>query len=71
MSALYLMPINFFYSLAFDMKFIYLLLVTPNDRAFNNLCPHELQPATLLCPWVFQAGILEWAAMFPPGGFIF
>ena len=27
MSALYLMPINFFYSLAFDMNFIYLLLV--------------------------------------------
>ena len=30
----------------------------------NSLRPHGLQPARLLCLWIFQARILEWVA-FP------
>ena len=29
----------------------------------NSLRPHGLLPARLLCPWIFQARILEWVAM--------
>ena len=25
--------------------------------------PHELQPTRLLCPWVFQARVLEWGVI--------
>ena len=34
----------------------------------NSLCPHGLQPARLLCPWVLQARILEWGALPSSGG---
>ena len=29
----------------------------------NSLQGHGLQPARLLCPWCFQARILEWVVM--------
>ena len=29
----------------------------------NSLRPHGLWPARLLCPWILQAGILEWVAV--------
>ena len=25
--------------------------------------PHGLQPTRLLCPWIFQARVLEWGAI--------
>ena len=30
---------------------------------FHSVRPHGLQPTRLLCPGIFQAGILEWVAM--------
>jgi len=29
----------------------------------DSLWPHGLQPTRLLCPWVFQARVLEWGAI--------
>ena len=29
----------------------------------NSSRPHRLQPTRLLCPWVFQARVLEWGAI--------
>ena len=29
----------------------------------DSLWPHGLQPPRLLCPWDFQAGVLEWGAI--------
>ena len=29
----------------------------------NSLQPHGLYPARLLCPWIFQARVLEWVAI--------
>ena len=30
--------------------------------------PHGLQPTRLLCPWIFQARVLEWGAIAFSGG---
>ena len=32
--------------------------------------PHGLQPTRFLCPWIFQARILQWVAFPPPGIFL-
>ena len=32
------------------------------------LQPHGLWPARLLCPWILQAGVLEWVTMPLPKG---
>ena len=29
----------------------------------DSLRPHGLQPTRLLCPWIFQATVLEWGAI--------
>ena len=29
----------------------------------DSLWPHGLQPTRLLCPWIFQARVLEWGAI--------
>ena len=33
------------------------------DLSPTLLWPHGLQPARLLCPWVFQVRVLEWVAI--------
>ena len=43
--------------------------VCVHSDAPNSLLPYRLQPARLLCPWDFQARILEWVAISSSRGF--
>ena len=39
-------------------------------QSFLTLQLHWLKPTRLLCPWVFQASVLEWVATFFSRGFL-
>ena len=37
-----------------------------HSAVFTCLWPHGLQPARILCPWIFQPRIMEWFAISSP-----
>ena len=48
-----------FYTVYYRIK----LKKLSHSVVYNSLRHHGLQPTRLLCPWIFQARILEWVAV--------